>query len=196
MSDEGFDVIDSIEIGDLNEVKEQRFVLPPLSNLRVRVKKVKAAMNKDQDTATLNISFQVVDGVPVTNSETGETEMKYADMLIPQFPQRITYWVHPDKVKLKVETAKKETTRQWWKTQQYMVEFKQLISACGIDPSLNDYRKSDRRIDMDSLVQTLIGCELLCNVIKKEDQARDPQTGEYKGVGTYQNQLSSFRRAQ
>jgi len=200
---QGFNVYDPIEIDNLDEVKQIKNIIPPTSDVRLAISRVKPEKNKDGDTAYLAVSFKIVDGIltPILDNKgepTGEAELKYRGALATQYPQRFIYWMSPDKVQTKVNLAKKEKSKEWWKNKQYLLEFKQLLVACGIDPKLDEF-KIDNRLQIDQLISALKDKELIGNITQKEDQAKvsDPETGEvsWKGVGTYQNEVKNLRRA-
>ena len=114
-----FNVTEPVEIADLADVREQKFVIPPQGNIRLEIAKVKADETEDKMTRNLVLTFEIVEGVPVPNPETGETDWMYQGMKIPQYGQRVTYWVSAEKVKaILADEKKKKSTKDWWKNQQ------------------------------------------------------------------------------
>lgn len=196
---EMFDINDQVEIDNIETVRQTKNVIPVTSDVLMTISKVVGDTAKDKLSKTLNISFKLINGiqVPVLDKEgltTPETEIKWKGSLATSFPQRVTYWVSPDKVQAKVNAAKKQTTKDWWNNRQYLVEFKQLLVACGIDPKLNEF-KSEGRLQVDALIDALKDRNVIANITQREEEAFDKSTGEYKGLGTYLNEVKNVRKA-
>lgn len=184
-----FDINDTVEIENIDEVKQTKNVIPASSNVLLVISKVTGDTSKDKESKTLNFTFKLVNGIETADG------IKYKGSIATSFPQRVTYWVAPDKVQSKINAAGKETTKNWWKNKQYLVEFKQILIACGIDPKLEEF-KVEGRLQVDSLISAIKDQQLIANITQKEEQAFDKSTGEYKGLGTFQNEVKNFRKVQ
>lgn len=182
---EGFEVNDSVEIENIDDVKRTKNVIPASSNVLLEISKVTGETSKDKLGKTVNVSFKLVDGIEV------EGEVKYKGALATSFPQRFTYWNSPEKVAEKIAGAKKETTRNWWKNKQYLVEFKELLVSLGLKAA--DFTL-DGKLQVDSLISALKGQRVMGNIVQKEEQAFDKSTGEYKGLGSFQNEVKNLRK--
>ena len=191
---EGFDVFENIEIEDIDAVKKVSNVIPATSGVKLKLSKVTSEWNKDKDMAMLAVSLKIEEGIPVFDPETGETEVKYKGSMATQFPVRFIYYVSLAKQAAKEKSAKKSTAA-WWKNKQYLVEFKQLLVACGIDPKLEEF-KTEGRLQVDALVSALKDREVLGDIKEVNDQAFDKETGEKKKLDSTHNEVKNLRRIQ
>lgn len=189
-----FEVLDNVEIGDLTEVKEQRFVLPAASGVKMTVDSVKFAKSKDESRVEALVQFRLIDGLPEKDVESGEETMKYAGSRVPQFPVRL--WINVTQEKLD-EVAnnpeKKEKAKKWWATRQWAVQWKYLLVACGVDPSLEEFRGEDGKVKSDELIAELVGKEIRGNILQAAEQAK--VDGDWKDTGTFRNDVRNFKQA-
>ena len=119
MEEAGFDVTEPVEV-DLTDVREERVLLPPTSNVKLRIRKVTIVANKDNTYRQLNPSFQVEEGILVGG------EIKYKGTVVFE---RICYYADPEAY-----------TKEWFKKRQHLVALQQLLKAVGMDmkTTIND----------------------------------------------------------
>lgn len=176
---EDFQVTEPIVIGDLSEVKEQKSVMPPASNVRVAIRKASIKGNgKDGNSDTvkwLNLELRITEGIPVT-LEDGSLEMKYKNKPLFTGMMDLPFWAD-----LTVKTSK------WWQTKQYLINFKKFCVALDID------LKSVTVDDM--FLEVLLDRELLIDVRHEENRSKN-ESGEYVGDGTYREKIANFKKAE
>jgi len=106
MEEAGFDVTEPMEV-DLSDVREERTLLPPASNVKLQIRKATTTMNEDKTFRSMNISFQLVDGILV-----GE-EVKYKGMVVFE---RVCYYADPQVY-----------TKDWFKKRQHLVALQSVL---------------------------------------------------------------------
>ena len=125
MEEAGFDVTEPVEV-DLTDVREERVLLPPTSNVKLRIRKVTIVANKDNTYRQLNPSFQVEEGILVGG------EIKYKGAVVFE---RICYYADPSYSK-----PGGSKNPEWFQKRQHLVALQQLMKALGIDmkTTIND----------------------------------------------------------
>lgn len=179
-------VNDPVEIETLEDVVEQQFVLPSASNVLMKLDKVKASETKDGGFKQLEISPKLVEGVEIVDGV-----LKYKGAYASTFPMRVFYWVSPEKKEAGLN-APKESTRNWYKNKQYLVEFKKLLTACNLN--VNDFM-ADGKLKVDELCAALSGVEVRGNVMKVEEDMVDPSTGDKVKTGRFLNEVRYLKVA-
>ena len=176
MSEEtGFQVTDEVNVGDLTAV--QQAITPVAQNVLVRIAKASVSLSKDGALKTLKTELKVVEGIPVTNQDTGETELKFQNKsLFPGFME-LCIWANP---------AVKNTP--WYKNQQHLLGFKQFCQALSID--IKDVKINDE------FITSLIGRELLVSIKHEEETAVNPETGKREKTGSLRERIGSFKKAE
>lgn len=175
MSDEIFEVIDEVVVGDLTGV--QQAITPMAQNVRVRIAKANVQTSQGKDLKSLKLEMKVVEGIPVLNQDTGESEMKFLNKsLFPGFMD-LCVWADP--------TTKIST---WYKNKQHLLGFKQLCVAIGED--IKDVRINDE------WVRSLLGRELLVNVRHEEESVLSPESGKREKTGTLRERIGNFKKAE
>ena len=169
-----FDVIDEVVVGDLSEVKEQRNVIPPTQNLKVRVNKAGVQENKNKDIKSLKLDLRIVDGIEVLDKESGVTEIKYVNKPLFTNLMDVCFWADP---------ATKNSN--WFNTKQHLIGLKKFCAAVDVDVK-------EVKIN-DEFLKGLIGRELLVDVVHEEEETLDSTTGEYKGTGTFRERIKNFK---
>lgn len=105
-----------VEVGNLDEVKETRSVVPATKGVKVQITKVDLRNNKENTYRSLNLTLKIVDGV--------DAEGKYKNKVVFG---RVCYYADP--------TA---YTKDFFKTKQHLIALKQLSKATGIDAHVID----------------------------------------------------------
>ena len=103
--------IEPVEIGSLDDVKEQRTVIPATKNVRMRIKKAEVQINKDNTYRSINLQLQIVNGI--------DAEGKYKGKVVFG---KVCYYADPNTY-----------TKDFFKQKQHLVELKKLIKATGIE---------------------------------------------------------------
>ena len=185
MADTEFDVNDAVEFEGMDDVVEQQFVLPNSSNVLMKLDKIKASETKDGGFKQLEISPRLVEGIEIEGS------LKYKGAFASTFPMRVFYWVSAEKKESGLN-APKESTRNWYKNKQYLVEFKKLLAAVGLN--VNDYL-ADGKLKVDELIGALDGKEVRGNIAKVEEDMTDVSTGDKVKTGRFLNEVKYLKAA-
>lgn len=189
--DAPFDVIDEVILQDLEEIKEQKQLLPIAQGVHVKIEKpsVRKSLSDNAKDAPkegpnnpvafkfLNLSFRLVDGLSVplmdeTGNPTGETELKYKNKVLFTGKMDLIFWHNPE-----IKTA------DWWKNKQYIFGFKALCKALGLD--LKEVRVNDE------FIQLLNDKELLLDITHEEEQ--ELKEGKWVGKGTFKERIKNIR---
>ena len=112
-----FDVIEPVEVGSLEDVKEERPLMPPTRNVKLIIKKVDTLKSQDGKWKGLRLHMQIVDGITV-----GE-DVKYKGSYIRS--EAISYYADPEKY-----------NKEFFKKRQHLVNLKQLMKATGINSGI------------------------------------------------------------
>ena len=137
----GFQIIDPVEL-DLMDVKQERVLLPPTDNVKLRVRKATAIANKDNSYRQMNISFQVAEGIQM-----GE-EVKYKGSVLFE---RVCYFADP-----------KRYDKDFFKKRQHLVQLRGLLAALGEDLA--------KVVIDDGFLESLAGKELLADIRQKPNK--------------------------
>lgn len=113
-STEGFKVLEPTEL-DLSDVREERVLIPPTNNVKLRVRKATPYSNQENTYRGLNVSFSIVDGISV-----GE-DVKFKNSVVFS---RTCYYADPQAY-----------NKDFFKRRQHLVSFTQLMKALGKDIS-------------------------------------------------------------
>lgn len=119
---EGFEVIDEVDVGTLDDVKEERTLLPPTKGVKLQIAKASPVANKEATYRQINLQLRLVDGITVAEGE----EPKYKGMSVFT---RVCYYADPTVY-----------TKDFFKKRQHLVQLKYLKGACTLtDPNkVND----------------------------------------------------------
>lgn len=111
---EGFDVVEEVEIEDLTNIKEEKQLVPPAKKVKLLVKKAESKSSKDGAYAWINMQLQIVDGIDELGAYKGKVVFGkvcyYADMA-------------------------KYGEKDYFKKKQHLIGLKQLLTALGSDLS-------------------------------------------------------------
>jgi len=108
--------IEQVVVGDLNDVIEQKFVIPNTKHVKFMVRKATNKANKDNTWRGINLQLSIVDGI--------DEEGKYKGKVLFSM---ITYYADPTIY-----------TKDFFKTKQHLVPLKYLLKATGLDPIIDD----------------------------------------------------------
>lgn len=175
MNETGFDVTEEIVVGDLTAV--QQAITPMAQNVRVKIAKASVDTSKDKALKSLKVELKVIEGIPVLNQETGETELKFQNKsLFPGFME-LCIWADG--------TVKNS---QWYKNQQHLLGFKQFCQALGLDIKAVKVN--------DEFLTGLIGRELLVSIRHENETAVNAETGKREATGTMRERIGQFKKAE
>src|SRR3990167_834664 len=150
---EGFEVVDEYEVQDLTDVKAEKNLFPASKDLKVRIEKGETAMNEDKDIYSLKLTLRVVDGIP---GEGGE--MVRINAPIFSGFMDLVYGAKID--------VKGRADNKWWKNNQHLVEFKNLLNA--LDIPLKGVKVNDQ------FISDMLSKELLVTVRHDAETIADP----------------------
>ena len=125
---EGFEVIDEVNIGNLTDLKEEKSILPPSKNVKLRIRKVSVFNNKDKTFRMLNMSLSLEDGITVNS------EVKFKNMVVWS---KVTYYADPTVYGVTI----KDEFGVLWSTSNDTRGAP--IKPCPIEPTLSNYKFPD-----------------------------------------------------
>lgn len=178
MSEVPFDVMPEYEVADLTDVKQDRDLFPVTSGLKVRINKAGNQANKDKDIFSLKLDLRPVDGIQVTDPESGETTAKFVNKPIFTSIMDLVYGADL--------SVKDRATNKWWKNNQHLVEFKNFCTA--LDIPVKGIKVNDE------FFSSLIGREILVNVLHEADSKKD-ETGKKVSLGTFSQKLKGWKKS-
>ena len=173
-----FEVMQEVDVVDLTDVKQDRDLFPVCSGLKVRIHKASSQANKDKDIFSLKLDVRPVDGIEVTDEQSGETTQKYVNK--PIFTSIMDLVYSADL------SIKGRESNKWWKNNQHLVEFKNFCSA--LDIPLKGIKVND------AFFSDLLGRELLVSVKHEADSKKDAD-GKKVLLGTFSQKLHSWKKA-
>lgn len=179
-NDEGFNINDPIEVGDLSDQTGEE-VLEPARRVGFVVKKAtirtqlqdnKQPEGEDNPWKVKRLALQIAvgpDGV--------DGEGKYAKkVLFPELP--LTFNVQDFPEQFNTEYYQKRARN----------DTKMFFTAMGHNP------KALPRIT-DEFLTELVGQEFVADITRKERRALNTETNEWEGTGEYQNLITNYRPA-
>ena len=179
MNDEvPFDVVDEVEVADLTDVKQERDLFPVTKDLLVRINKVSGQQNKDKDIKSLKLDLRPVEGIQVTDPQSGETTAKYVNK--PIFSSIMDFVYSADL------SVKGRGENKWWKNNQHLVEFKNLCVA--LDIPLAGIKVNDQ------FFSEMLGKEFRISIKHEADTQKDEQ-GKKVALGTFSQKLYGAKKA-
>jgi len=148
-----FEVNDSTEIQDLTSVPDtDESLFPVMSRVKLNIKKAGVNNNKDNNLKALSLGLQCLEGIQVTNAETGEEEVKYKNVYVNHGWMDFCFYASPDRPDLK----------GWFKAGKHLIGFKQLMKAL-------DYPMTGLVVN-DEFLQGLIGKDIVVDVRHEKDK--------------------------
>ena len=113
---EGFNVIDEVEIGSLDDIKESKPLIPATKNVLFSISKVRPFQSEDGKYKAFELGLQLVDGI----------DGKWKNS-----------WVNSDGICYYADTEK--YTKDFFKERQHLRNLKTLLKATGIQTTkVND----------------------------------------------------------
>lgn len=172
-----FEVTDAYDVQDLTDVKQDRNLFPVTSGLKVRINTAAVQTNQDKDIYSLKLDVRPVDGISITDPDSGETLQKYVNKPIFTSIMELVYGAD-----LKV---KGRSDNKWWKNNQHLVEFKNFCTAT--ETPLKGLKVND------DFLANLIGKEVLVNVTHEADSKKD-ENGKKVLLGTFSQKLKGWKK--
>lgn len=161
---EGFEVVDEIEIGTLEDVKEIPRLIPPARNAKLQIGEVKVNANEAGTYRSLNVRFVISDGIDING------ELKYKGMGVFS---RVCYYADPAVY-----------IKDFFKNKQHLVALKQLVAAT----QLSDATKMN-----DAFCAELKGQIVLGNIIQRKAKAYTDKLGNEQ-PGEPSNEVVNFKK--
>lgn len=165
--------VDPVDVGDLNDVKEERAYIPAAQNVKMRIQKVDVRASRENTAEgkpaniyrSLNLQLKIVDGV--------DEEGKYRNKVVFG---RVCYYADPVYY-----------TKDFFKKRQHLVQLKYLANATGVDLNkVNGYK-----------IEELEGKEVLANItVRKRPEllAGQPVLDENsKPCFTFDNEVKNYK---
>lgn len=103
--------VEPVDVGNLDDVKEQRTVLPPTKRVRIKITKAEITTNNENTYRWIGLTVRLVNGI----DELGKFKDK------PMFAN-VCYYADPSKY-----------TADFFATKQHLVGLKYLMKATGLE---------------------------------------------------------------
>ena len=168
-----FQVGEEIEVGDISDV--QQALLPVAKGVHGQIRKAGIAKSNDGSLKSLKLEIEMVDGIPIDNPETGETEAQYVGKVIFPGFMDLCCWASPDR----------PDAKGWYKTKQHLLGFKELMAALGED--LKAVRINDE------FFERITGRDVLFS-IKHEADSQKGADGKREKTGTFREKYGTWRK--
>lgn len=175
---QGFEVTDTIEVPDLGDIKEQRTLKPAAKDVLFNIVSAAVISNNNKDIKSLDLRLQIVEGIDVLNTDSGETEKKFIGGVMSTGHMTLTVWA--DK-----KVAPRESS-DWWKNDQHMVGFKQFCMALGIP--LAGIKVND------DFLANLAGRQVRATIVHEEETVKDAD-GKKQKTGVFRERLKFWKAA-
>lgn len=169
------DMVEEVLVEDLSVVNEQRSVLPATPRVKVRIAKANTQANKDGDIKSLKLELRIVDGIL-----NADGIAQYVNKPLFTGIMDLVYWGDL--------SVKGRSEKNWWKSKQYLIEFKKFCLAVGVD-------LKDIKVNEDFLV-ALVDREVQVDIQHEEESIVDSSTGERMKTGTFKERLRNWRKAE
>lgn len=157
--------VEPVEIGNLEEVKEQRTLIPATKNVRFKIKKAENFVSKDNTFRMINLQLQLVDGI--------DEEGKYKNKVMFV---RVTYSADPNKY-----------NTDFFRNKQHLVQLKYLLRAVGCTSSVVDGHLLDELVNSQPILADI--------VVKKDKRFVDDGTGTQIETFELVNDVRNFKLA-
>ncbi|MFA5133059.1 MAG: hypothetical protein WC444_07070 [Candidatus Paceibacterota bacterium] len=99
--------VEPVEVGNLEDVKEQKTLIPATKNVLFRIKDAEVRVSQDNTWRSINLQLQIVNGI--------DSEGKYKNKVVFS---NVAYYADPHKY-----------TKDFFKTKQHLIPLKMLRKA-------------------------------------------------------------------
>lgn len=166
--------------GTLADVKEEKMLIPPTTNVKLQVFETKV-INQNQDGTDRNwkmlvVRFKIVDG-----DEVG-SEVKYKNSIVQT--ETMCYFANLD-------CGRYDVAKPFFAKGQYLIELKKLCQAIGFTADLIKGGLSDSSIM--ELTEALKGRIVLGNIVQKPTTELNTETGIYEKTETMENVVRGIK---
>ena len=165
LEEAGFDIIKPVGIGSLEDVKEQRNLIPPTKDVKLRIKKVKQVSSQDQKWLGMNLALVLEEGIVINEGDAP----KYKGMSVYQ---TVTYFADPEKY-----------TKDFFKSKQHLVDLKNLMQATNL---------SDPTEVNDKMFEELAGQLITGNIIQSAETRKNEEGVRVK-TGVMINEVKNIK---
>jgi hypothetical protein len=159
--------VEPIELGNLEEVKEQRTLIPATKNVKFKIKKADNFVSKDNTFRMINLQLQLIDGI----DENG----KYKNKVMFA---RVSYYADPTKY-----------TSDFFKNKQHLVQLKYLLRSIGATTNIVDGHLLDELMNSQPIMADIT----IKKSIRKIDDGTG--TGTFMEVEQMENDIRNFKAA-
>lgn len=128
----GFKIVEEIDVGNLDDVKDERPLLPVSTNVLLEIKQVTPCANTDETYRWLNIRYSLVDGIDVGGVP------KFKNMSV--WSDNVCYYADPEKY-----------TKDFFTKRNHLIALKFFMKATNTE---------GRRIS-DTLLEELYGKRIM-----------------------------------
>lgn len=161
---DGFKVVEEVDVGNLDEVREQRSLVPNSDNVLLAIVSAENMMSEDKKWRAIKLKLRIENGVDVGG------EIKYRGY---HLFKNVCYYADPEKY-----------TSNYFKSRQHLVEFKALSNACTVTtPNLVN----------DQFFQEITGQRIIASIRQVKETRKNPETGEREDTGIMINDVVRFR---
>lgn len=168
MVDEGFEVHEDIEVGDLSDQEGQE-VIEAARRVTFTIKKAERDVIVDKETQ--EVLFKKLKVTLAVGPLGVDGEGKYKNK---HFFPSLLLWFNSDRY-----------SSDWWqKKSRY--PFKSFLLALGFDPK-------QPPVINEEFINGLVGQEVIADIQKSEVRRKDG-SGKYVGTGEYENVIANFKK--
>lgn len=159
--------VEPVEVGNLDEVKEQKTLIPATKGVLFKIKKADNFVSKDNTYKMINLQLQIVEGI-------GE-DHKYKNKVMFA---RVTYFADPNKY-----------TNDFFKAKQHLVQLKYLLRSVGCSTNVVDGHLLDELMNSQPILADI--------TIKPNKRLIDDGTGTgtVTEVVEMENEVRNFKAA-
>ena len=169
--------------GTLADVKEEKMLIPPTTNVKLQVYETKV-INQNQDGTDRNwkmlvVRFKIVDGVKVGS------EVKYKNSIVQT--ETMCYFANLD-------CGRYDITKPFFFEGKYLFALKQLCLAIGLTPDSFSFIKGGlSEGSILELTEALKGRMVLGNIVQKPTTELNSATGTYEKTETMENVVRGIK---
>ena len=184
-AEDGFEVVESYEIGSRVDVKEDRLALPAAKHVLARIEKASVRLTRMTERGNpqsgsvkaVNLQVRYPEGLAVDNGDGSEPTMKYANKV--------------DFIELEYQVVKPELRqeeRYVGKNRSFLVPITQFLAAMGIPPE-------QPIVINDDFLAELHGKSFYVDIGRRPVNVLDSATGKWSQTGEFKNTHRGFQSA-
>ena len=168
--------VEPVEVGNLDDVKETKTVLPPAKGVRVKIARAECYINKENTYRQLVLGLKLTEGI----------DGKFKGMFVNA---RVCYYADPNVY-----------TKDFFKNKQHLVQLKYLNRATGLDLSKIDghtlvdlCNAPEIKVDISQKKGLIKYLHKTTGMYLKKEEADLLASSEYETEQDLENEAKNFR---